>query len=113
MATRKPKALGKPKPVDRVGPKADKPKPDDELLEQARRRFELAMDAYGETRNLQRADIRFLNGSADNRWQWPDDQWNARELDKRPRLTINKLPLHQAQVVNDARQNRPSIKIRP
>jgi hypothetical protein len=36
-----------------------------------------------------------------------------RELDGRPCLTVNKLPAFIRQVVNDARQNKPAIKVSP
>ena len=86
-------------------------KDDESLLELARKRFKLATDAFSETRQLQREDQRFALGSPDNDWQWNTDDVKARG--NRPLLTINKLPLHITQVTNDARQNRPAIKIRP
>lgn len=45
--------------------------------------------------------------------QWPENIRKLREAERRPILTINKLPAFIRQVVNDARQNKPSIKIRP
>ena len=45
--------------------------------------------------------------------QWPDQIRKQRELDGRPILTINKLPAFIRQVVNDSRQNRPQIKVKP
>lgn len=43
--------------------------------------------------------------------QWPDDI--AKRRLGRPMLTINKMPAFIRQVVNDARQNKPSIKVHP
>lgn len=45
--------------------------------------------------------------------QWPENIRKERDLDGRPCLTINRLPAFTRQVVNDARQNKPQIKVRP
>ena len=45
--------------------------------------------------------------------QWPDQERLAREANQRPWLEINQMPQFVNMVVNDQRQNRPSIKIRP
>ncbi|MDE2415242.1 MAG: hypothetical protein KGM60_10835, partial [Comamonadaceae bacterium] len=45
--------------------------------------------------------------------QWPDGARRQRELEGRPCLTINRLPAMTRQVLNDARQNKPSIKVHP
>lgn len=45
--------------------------------------------------------------------QWPDVVARQREIDARPMLTINKLPSFIRQVVNDARQNKPAVKVQP
>jgi hypothetical protein len=45
--------------------------------------------------------------------QWPEGIRKQRELEGRPCLTINKMPSFIRQVVNDARQNKPSIKVHP
>jgi hypothetical protein len=52
-------------------------------------------------------------------FQWPDDTLTARGYsanstgDQRPCLTINKTRQHVLQIINDARQNRTHIKVRP
>lgn len=62
-------------------------------------------------RERMREDLRFVQGN-----QWPDSIRRAREQDiengPRPCLTMDKLSQYARQVVNDTRQNRPSIKIR-
>jgi hypothetical protein len=45
--------------------------------------------------------------------QWPEAVMKQREREGRPCLTINKLPAFIRQVVNDARQNKPAIKVHP
>ena len=45
--------------------------------------------------------------------QWPDAVLSQREREGRPCLTINRLPAFARQIVNDARQNKPAIKVKP
>lgn len=45
--------------------------------------------------------------------QWPDTERVAREQNQRPWLEINQMPQFVNLVVNDQRQQRPAIKIRP
>lgn len=90
-----------------------------EMLSLARKRLELAISTFSESRNDELDDLRFLAGSPDNQWQWPADVLQTRgavqgqAINSRPCLTINKLPQHVKQVTNDQRQNRPSGKVIP
>lgn len=81
----------------------------DDLLKDALEAFRLAADAENENRKTAEDDIRFC----DLEEQWPESVRKQRQTDKRPCLTINKLPAFKRQVVNDARQNKPSIKVHP
>ena len=57
-------------------------------------------------------DLRF--GLADD--QWPEKLRRLREDDgdgPRPCLTVNKIPVHGRQIINDMRQNRAGIKVLP
>ena len=84
-----------------------------------RKRLTMAISAYGESRDDQLDDLRFMAGSPDNSWQWPSDVLATRgslqgqTINARPCLTINKLPQHVRQVTNEQRQNRPSGKVIP
>jgi hypothetical protein len=84
-----------------------------------RSRFTMAISAYGESREDELDDLRFMAGSPDNQWQWPADVLATRgsvqgqTINARPCLTINKLPQHVRQVTNQQRQNRPSGKVIP
>ena len=84
-----------------------------------RKRLTMAISAYGESRDDQLDDLRFMAGSPDNNWQWPSDVLATRgslqgqTINARPCLTINKLPQHVRQVTNEQRQNRPSGKVIP
>lgn len=81
----------------------------DDILQEALDAFELAEEAESENRKCALEDVKFSRLSD----QWPDEIAKQRELDGRPCLTINKLPAFIRQVVNDARQNKPSIKVHP
>ena len=82
---------------------------DDDLLLEARRLFDLASEAETENRQDALDDLRFARLGE----QWPDGVVESRKLEGRPCLTINRLPAFIRQVVNDARQNKPAIKVHP
>jgi hypothetical protein len=85
----------------------------DPILLEARKRFKRCEDWEAEARRRFKADIKFANADSDNGWQWEDDIRSSRNLDNRPCLTINKTRQHNLQVINDAKQNKPSVTIRP
>ena len=78
------------------------------LLERVRKNMERAISAESENRKSGLDDRLFKIGQ-----QWPTEIMAQRNLDKRPCLTVNKLPTFVHQIVNDQRQNRPSINISP
>lgn len=82
---------------------------DDDLHKDALEAFRLAEEAESENRIAGRDDIIFARQGV----QWPENIRKQREEDGRPCLTINKLPTFVRQVVNDARQSKPSIKVHP
>ena len=82
---------------------------DDDLLKEGKDKFALASDGESDNRKAYEDDIRF----ARHEEQWPADIRKQRELEGRPVLTISKLNAFSRQVVNDARQNKPSIKVHP
>ena len=45
--------------------------------------------------------------------QWPDAARQQRERDKRPVITINRLPSFVRQLTGDVRQNTPAVKVAP
>lgn len=77
-------------------------------LHEMRERFTYATDAWDDNRNRYKEDVEFLNGS-----QWPDGIQKERDNAGQPCLVVDKLNQYVRQVVNDSRQNRPSIKVRP
>jgi len=85
---------------------------DEEILNEAKKRFKLAEDWESDFRRLFVIDTKFANGDSDNGWQWPDDLRKDREINKRPALTINKVQRNISLITNDMRQNKPSINIK-
>lgn len=87
---------------------AEDAKPDD-IIEEALEAFKLASEAEQDNRRNALEDIRFV----DLLEQWPEKVRKDRETDGRPCLTIDKIGPVIRQVVNDGRQNKPSIKVHP
>jgi hypothetical protein len=79
-----------------------------ELLKQARDQFQLVVEAESQLRTDQLDDKRFMASD-----QWLEYAKTERIRDKRPFLTVNRLPQFKRQITNQARQNRPSIQINP
>jgi Phage P22-like portal protein len=86
---------------------------DDKVLLEAKDRFKRAQEWETTFRRLFVVDSKFAYGDSDNGWQWPDDVRRDREINKRPALTIPIIQTHLNLIKNDARQNKPSIKISP
>jgi hypothetical protein len=81
----------------------------DDILKEAMDRFQESEDGDSFNREAALDDIRFARLAE----QWPDQIKKQRQQEGRPCLTINRLPAFVRQVVNDARQNKPSIKAHP
>jgi hypothetical protein len=84
---------------------------DDDILYEARERFRRVMDWEGQFRAQFNDDLKFVNGDSDNHWQWPATMYSDRG--DKPSLTVNKTRQHCLQIVNDAKQNKPQIRINP
>jgi len=83
----------------------------DKTLEIARKRFAQAEEADQENRRERVNDIKFVRLGE----QWPESVKRDRERPgaERPMLTINRLLQFRNQIVNEIRQNCPSVKFRP
>lgn len=79
---------------------------DQDLYKQFCETIKADIEAKSEERELMRDDQKFAAGE-----QWPELIRKARELSGRPIQTINRLPAFIDQIVGDARQNKPSIKV--
>lgn len=90
--------------------------PDDRIIREAKRRFNICSTWENDARLRFIEDVKFANGDADNLWQWDVNARNARgygTIDERPCLTINKVRQHCLNIINDAKQNKPSVKVKP
>ena len=81
---------------------------DDKLLDRIRKRMQLCVKRESGNRKAAAEDRKFKAGD-----QWPADVAAQRNTDKRPCITINQMPTFVNQVVNEQRQNRPSINFSP
>lgn len=81
---------------------------DKDFIKLALDRFHLAAEAESQIRKAMLEQLKFRAGD-----QWPDQIKNDRIMAMRPCITINQIPKFVRQVTNDARQNRPAIKIMP
>lgn len=81
---------------------------DEDILEAACKRMQLAADADRENRELALDDLRNQIGE-----QWPDSERRSREAEGRPCLVINRLPQFTRQVTGDLRRMNPSINVLP
>lgn len=87
--------------------KRGKESPSDPMAEM-RKRYELAVDADRDNRDLALEDLRFVN--------IPGEQWDAHQKKARGKRPCYEFPILRAQVrqvVNDQKKARPSIKVRP
>lgn len=82
--------------------------PENDPLKLCRDRFKEAQEYWSDDYDDALDDIKFRAGE-----QWPTAYVTQREIDKRPCLVVDKLNQYVRQIVNDGRQNRPSIKVRP
>lgn len=82
---------------------------DSDILKEAKEAFKAASEAEADNRAAALDDLRFSRLAE----QWPDEVKSQREIEGRPCLTINRLPAFVRQVVNDSRQNKPSIRVHP
>jgi hypothetical protein len=91
-------------------------KSDDKIVEEAKKRFERCKDHEATARARFIEDVKFAEGDADNQYQW---EWSIRNKrlnaqgGPRPCLTINKVRQHNLQIINDERENKAQIEVRP
>lgn len=80
-----------------------------DTLQQAKERFKDAQDAVREQNIRFREDLRFSNPAQPEQW----DQFAQKARQGRPMLTLDRTNQFISQIVNDARQNKPSIQVLP
>lgn len=82
---------------------------DDKILAQARDAWKRCRDYWNDNQEAAKDDLRFARLEE----QWPEQVKQQRIREGRPCETYNKLPSFIRQVVNEARQNKPAIKVHP
>ena len=85
---------------------------DDKIVAEAKARYERCLDWEGTARQNWLNDVKFANADDINGWQW-GDSYKDRVNEDRPTLTVNKVRAHCLMLVNDARQNKATIKYSP
>jgi len=97
---------------DDKGPEVEGSESDEKILKEARKLLRLCRDDEDSERVKMMDDLRFCTLD-----QWPADIRRERENDlengPRPCLTIDKINQYIVQVVNDVRQGKPGINVRP
>src|SRR6185312_7929326 len=109
-ASRDQKGGKKPITLKQTGSKKHTTQQDvEQFLAKVRKRFMRCVSAESQNRKEGMDDLKFKTGEG----QWPPDVVSQRNFDRRPALTINKIPTFVNQIVNDQRMNRPAINISP
>lgn len=88
-------------------PKKD---PTKDILDIARDRYQLCVDANEDNLKNAKDDLLFLTGGTN---QWEAQAVAARTTQGLPMITVNTLPTYLHQVTNDQRMNTPAIKVHP
>jgi hypothetical protein len=88
---------------------------DETIIKEAKERFRLCEEFESIARANFDADYKFAYGDAYNKYQWPTEVLNQRETAENPRpcLTVNKTLQHCLIVINESKQNKPGVRIRP
>lgn len=84
-----------------------------DILKSAQENLELGLTWESTARQRFIQDLRFAEADSENGYQWPDKYKKERQLNDRPCLTINKVRQHNLLIINDAKQNKPGIAVRP
>lgn len=81
---------------------------DEDILKRMRKRFDRSASWEAVNRKAELEDLKFKAGD-----QWPADVATQRNTDRRPCMTVNRIPTLVHQVTNQLRENRPSIDVSP
>jgi len=81
------------------------------IVRRAHRRFKKWQAWEKEAGEHWLSDYKFANGDAYNNFQWPDAIYQTRG--DRPTLTVNETRQHNLHIINEAKQNKASVRYRP
>ena len=99
-------------PKNKNSKKPNKKTKNEEILETARKRFEISSSAEDENRQAAVEDINFTYNYGEN-GQWPSEIRAEREGAGRPCITVNKLVKFVKLLAGEQQQNRITNKARP
>jgi Phage P22-like portal protein len=91
-------------------------KGDEKIIQEAKKRFKRVSERESIARQRFVADTKFCEGDSDNGYQWDDSVRKNRMAaagGPRPCITINKTKQNCLIVINDQRENKTQIEIRP
>src|ERR1700761_4331634 len=91
-------------------PRADEG-PNQAVVRRAHLRFKKCQKWETEARARWLDDYKFANGDAYNNFQWPDAIYQTRG--DRPTLTVNETRQHNLHIINEAKQNKATVRYRP
>lgn len=94
--------------VEEPDTESESKKRHEEIVHAARNRFKKAEESWAEIVQAAKEDLAFAAGD-----QWDPQVKQARSVDRRPILTINRVLGSIHQITNEERQSRPSIKVSP
>jgi hypothetical protein len=83
------------------------------VFARAKDRFEICVRWEGNARSHFVSDLKFAEADAYNMYQWPNQLYQDRQTSAKPCLTINRTRQHNFMIINDAKQNKPGVAIRP
>lgn len=104
-----------PIPTGTMKPGSERADEDDleAVFQEAKKRFAMCNAVEGDAQKHFLEDYKFAEADSDNGYQWPNRLFQQRDIAGKPCLTINETRQHNLQIINDAKQNKPGIKIRP
>lgn len=82
-----------------------------DVVNRAHRRWRKCHQWEQSARDHWLEDLRFVNGDVYNNWQWPAEVY--RDRGSRPSLTVNETRVRNLHIINEAKQNKSSVKYRP
>lgn len=85
---------------------------DERIVHRARKRFQRCETYYGAAYKNSLDDTKFAHQDDRNRWGWPDKIFADRDGKRKPCLTINIVEPHNRLVINEAMQNKASVRVR-
>lgn len=78
------------------------------IVQRAKECYQIGMSVSANWRKDALEDMKFLAGD-----QWDPNTKGMREQQKRPALTVNRLPQFVRQVTNEQRQSKPAVTVNP